>query len=851
MVPIRLHLRNFLSYGENVEPLDFTGMHVACLSGNNGHGKSALLDAMTWALWGEARTSSADDLVRLGQSSMQVEFEFAFDGHEYRVIRKRTRGRSGQSDLQFQVRSSDRTFRPLTEQGIRETQRRITQTLRMDYETFIHSSFLLQGRADEFARKGPMERKKILAEILGLSLYDELMERARARAREADSRREAAVAALRPLESELAQEEVYRASRAEAALTAAQAEAGLKSAEAEQAQWRARKSALETVRARRDDLVKHLAAARAQIETFQRSKAEAEQRVTRHRALLDRRAEIEDGIASLAATRRDLEDLSERAAAIRRLGEEREELRSRLQAARASIEQDLVLVRRDLCDLVARQEQLPELEEQALRLTEQDQALRRSEEELHAQQETLQAARVREAQLGQIVAQLEQALAEEKERFEYLKGAEGRCPVCEADLSPEKRHELGCKVRRQRDDTQRRLDEAQGEQKRLAETLKTLQREVNERARVLKNGQGMRERLAQAEQMLHQCREALLGLPRVQQLVAAKEALLRDDAFAAEERERLAALDARIAELDYSETARKLLQARVRELEGFQEQQAALQAAEAQLAADESHVTGLATLIAEREATIAADVAQQADLERELSVLPEVEAALARADAAFSEASAAHNKVERELAVWEAKLADCARCAVEAAARREERGAAEKDRANFEELARIFGRNGIQALIIENAIPEIENEANLLLARLSDNNMRVAFRTQRDLKNQSVAETLDIDIADELGTRKLECFSGGESFRVHFAIRIALSKLLTRRAGAPLQTLIIDEGFGSQDSQGRDRLVEAIHAVQDEFEKILVITHIDELKDAFPTRIEVTKTHLGSQIAVV
>src|SRR4051794_17180746 len=104
MIPIRLHLRNFLSYGENVEPLDFTSIHVACLSGNNGHGKSALLDAMTWALWGEARTTSADDLVRLGQSSMQVEFEFGFDDHHYRVIRKRTRGRTGQSDLQFQVR---------------------------------------------------------------------------------------------------------------------------------------------------------------------------------------------------------------------------------------------------------------------------------------------------------------------------------------------------------------------------------------------------------------------------------------------------------------------------------------------------------------------------------------------------------------------------------------------------------------------------------------------------------------------------------------------------------------------------------------------------------------------------
>ncbi len=94
-------------------------------------------------------------------------------------------------------------------------------------------------------------------------------------------------------------------------------------------------------------------------------------------------------------------------------------------------------------------------------------------------------------------------------------------------------------------------------------------------------------------------------------------------------------------------------------------------------------------------------------------------------------------------------------------------------------------------------------------------------------------------------------FSGGEAFRVNFAIRLALSEVLAQRAGARLQTLVIDEGFGSQDTQGRQRLVEAINLVRPDFAKILVITHIDELKDAFPTRIEVEKTPHGSAVRVV
>jgi exonuclease SbcC len=93
-------------------------------------------------------------------------------------------------------------------------------------------------------------------------------------------------------------------------------------------------------------------------------------------------------------------------------------------------------------------------------------------------------------------------------------------------------------------------------------------------------------------------------------------------------------------------------------------------------------------------------------------------------------------------------------------------------------------------------------------------------------------------------------YSGGEAFRINFALRIALSRLLARRAGAPLPTLFIDEGFGTQDSSGKERLVEAINSIQDDFEKIVVITHIEELKDAFPVRIDVTKTPEGSMIEV-
>jgi exonuclease SbcC len=168
----------------------------------------------------------------------------------------------------------------------------------------------------------------------------------------------------------------------------------------------------------------------------------------------------------------------------------------------------------------------------------------------------------------------------------------------------------------------------------------------------------------------------------------------------------------------------------------------------------------------------------------------------------------------------------------------------------YNQLREAFGKKGLQAMIIESAIPEVEVEANRLLNRMSDGRMSLRLETQREKVTGGVAETLDIVISDELGGRAYEMYSGGEAFRANLALRIAISKLLARRAGAQLQTLVIDEGFGTQDAQGRQLLVEAINSIQGDFERILVITHIEELKDMFPARIDVVKTAGGSRVNI-
>ena len=210
MIPLKLRLSNFMCYRDE-QTLDFSGIHLACLAGDNGHGKSALLDAITWARRTWHVRGAINELIALGEVEMWVEFEFGLGPQRYRVWRQRSKKGRGQSDLHFYIWNPTPGIEPLGGSGVRpaeastpddsgdwqllddgglvERQAQIIRTLRLDYETFVNSAFLLQGRADSFTVKTASERKQILADILGLGRYDLYEERAK---QEAQARKEQA-----------------------------------------------------------------------------------------------------------------------------------------------------------------------------------------------------------------------------------------------------------------------------------------------------------------------------------------------------------------------------------------------------------------------------------------------------------------------------------------------------------------------------------------------------------------------------------------------------------------------------------------------------------------------------------
>ena len=1015
MIPLSLSLHNFLSYGQQVPPLDFTQFKVACLTGSNGHGKSALLDAITYALWGEARKSQHErrpdeGLLRLGAAEMRVEFCFALDAEQFRVIRSFHKGRrQGMTQLELQIFDpGSNTYRTLSENAsLVRTQERIDQLLCMNYNTFINSAFILQGRADEFTQKGARQRKEILADLLGLSRYDRLQELARRHQQEGQQRLQEHQRRLQELDGELAQQDELERQLGELASRLERYATELRAGEARLEEWREERlerTQLQRRSAAAQEERQHLSTRLAQeekeglhltsqlqkdAEVLQRAdfiqqdfeayhrlvaeesqlalllqgqrELEAEMRQVENQ-LLAARHEVEQRHSSWEARRHTLEDQLNHFRAvlagqarteeryqellvIRRQLQQLETPRLRHEALQHEERQLRERMAAEADRLAARREELNHRLGELQRRLQQHPAATARREVLAGELAQLQlesqrrdqlreeggALRTRQEQLREQLETQQAVLAQAREKLHLFKAApQASCPLCGSRLDETHRQRLDQELAEQERGQEGAITADQQQlvalEKELVELRQQYQR-AEQQAQLLPTRQ---QEWGQLEARLTQFAEEDLQREALEAQRADLETQVREERYAPDYRLRLAQLATDLSTLDYHPDHHAGLRRQLEELAPAETERAHLQEARLrheQLAAEladavekletarrdlvekcyglqEQHaleglrhrlqelgydparhqqvrlnLDRLSDVVARRERLIAAQqrhAANQEQLAKNTQTLGMLKSQLA---ALGTELATAQVRLE-ELSGVEDRFAAASQLLASqrgerdqllqqqgALQTRHQRGLAmaeerkgvwtkaeseQREVGVYQQLSEALGKDGIQALIIESAIPEIEQEANALLARLTDNRIQIAIESLRDLKKGGTRETLDIKIADELGERSYHLYSGGEAFRTDFALRLALSKVLARRAGARLRTLIIDEGFGTQDSQGLEYLIEAIQEISKDFDKVLVVTHLPELKKAFPVQIEVTKhPELGSRFEII
>jgi len=859
MIPVKLSLRNFMCYRDNVPPLHFDGIHLACLSGDNGNGKSALIDAITWALWGKARATSDDDLIHTTQTEMQVEFDFTIGEQLYRIIRKRSRpkrrGGAGQSSLELQI-STGNGFRPITGNTIARTQQKIIDTLHMDYDTFINSAYLRQGHADEFTRQAPARRKEVLGTILGLAVYDQLEDQARELVRQHEADKTQLENAVKDIVDELALKPTYEAELEKAQVALSHIDTLTREKESGLNELRKIKETLENKKTQLDELESRINNSHKELQLWEDQVRQYRSRIKDYEDVIGRRDTIEDGYKQFVEAKKRNDELEQKLRQSVNLEKQRAQLETKVREAGHSLTTEHAVLQKEISNLEVRSQKLPEMKSQLNQAQAQMRQLTDVETNLRQKEQAMQEL---QAQVNYLEAErkpLEKEIGELTEKLDLISShakssTEARCPLCETKLTPEGLALIESKYtdeKKQKADllelNQTKYSQKQKELDALNKVKSQLESKFNQEKSTI---QGQASVLMKEITEVEEAEKQLVGLKetlnRIEQSLVKKE-------FAVAEQEALAAIENDLNNLDYDSAKHEQVRERLGQLEPYEHDKRALEEAERLIDQEKEGAAKAEAACQGLRESLKLDNQKKEALTADLTRLPSVSSELAAAESEYQKLNAQRNQAQETIGNIKAKVERCIELETRKNEKEDQMTLVLKEVNIYRELAKAFGKTGIQALLIEMALPEIEMEANRLLGRMTDNRMHVKFETQRETKRGSVQETLDITIADELGTRNYEMFSGGEAFRINFAIRIALSRLLAKRAGAPLPTLIIDEGFGTQDNTGLEKLKEAINSIQEDFEKILVITHMDELKDVFPMRIDITKTAQGSTISV-
>lgn len=899
MIPQKLHIKNFLSYGPVLQTIDFTNYALICLSGKNGHGKSALLDAMTWALWGQARKISgaakADQgLLRLGQTQMLVIFDFLLNGKTYRIKREymETYGKPI-SVLEFgMVDVETDTLIPLTDKTIRTTQEKIEQTVRLDFDSFSNSAFLRQGSSNEFSKKSPKDRKQILANILGLDQYEIIRARALEKTKDAHSKktvlttlqekRSQELTTQTTLDTELANltAQMHILERTETELLTQQHNYGTQRSAYDEKQkhyhnFSFQIQQLTTTSTTQKNQLRQLLAQWRLINSKKQSLRSIQHLEHKKNATIAAIAQHQKMFQENLECRQTLLLLTQQIHAVEQL--HKDEHTKKQHILQIELERLLAEHKNQLQQLSKHKESTAQCTKEIatideniiihqkalLKITQKPDAIACAEMHL----EKRKAAYQQFVLLGNWINNELNSLSHKKK---LVHEDDPSCPLCEQNLSASRRRFLKVNFEKQESFLTHRLCRL----KRIIPTLKDIL--IAQHTQITKD----KECLQNATTLSLKIHDLQTEKQKITaQTTTINTAYQELDIHIAAQTEAISTKKLQIKNLattehlkdsNYQElivtkqSLEKQLQNHIYDEHSYKKDQELLKTIELQLMEYESLQKEIA-LQENRKNDISALCVSLKQLQSELRTIEKKRDELGDLTAQLQLLEQQEINLKNQYAVLtkDKELLLQTKGSIENQQKRlttlqkefeqEKISIAQLETIieDYQIIATATGKDGIQALLIEEAIPEIEQEANYLLSRLTNNQAQIFIESLRDLKKGGTKETLDIKISDQVGIRPYELFSGGEAFRIDFALRIAISKLLARRAGTALQLLIIDEGFGSQDEEGLGYIMDALHKIQDDFSKIIIVSHLPSMKDQFPVQFLIEKGIQGSTVSII
>ncbi len=876
MRPLYLRMKGFRGYTD--QELDLSGTTSVLITGPTGSGKSSIPGAILLALTGENGSSDPNGHIKEGCDLGQVEYHFEHGGSTYRIVHidslKTSRKKT---DRQFAVSDGNGGWIPKGGKSLAETNAEILRVIGQSYNELTCGPFALQDQASRFLDPGEMRidgkvysgrsaRLQVAVKMLGLSRYEDLRRLATEQARDLDGKADT-------LEAQVAAADSTLTDRPDAEFALSQAEATIQTARqvAQEAQ-----GLIEALTGQIGTYQAEIEAGRLQcvglavdqkaLADLRASQHAKEATRTRYRGILDHRAEIEAKAAESEALGKQAEALRVELAGIEA------EIRG-LEAQKAPAEARLKTARGNQVGIQAR---LADIRKRLAKRGEQETKIK-----------LLTAARTDREAVGAGIQATDEQIVSARANRDTVTASNAE--------AQRKRGEILAEEKKVKAQASGLLPLIQGNEGRIA-VLGTVPcigvDDLADRCPLLDDARRSRDSLHELKaKHVHLCAWQRPALPELQPTDDLDATLRTLTAQKAQQQGRLVALESEIRTLTPAEAEFASLTTLAGEVPRLEaEEQATRTEVDAFIAEvtrleveTAAHRGGALTTLANLSG-VEADIrghARWTSLPPEIALaereLPVLEADLDRIGGqivALTERIEEAGAVQAGLAVKENALAkyrgDLDGQRTMAARYRADESvatdAAAQHRATLASLEKLAGEREAAAteaadlrsqhtrllalvdfyrqapiMIMENtAIPVLEEETNRFLSRVAANRMSVRIETQREVKSRdTLADGLEIFIRDWRGERSFDDFSGGQRFELALAFRVAWARLQERRAGAGIDCLFVDEGFSSLSPGDLEAVMNALRKLEGQFSFFAVISHVEELKNLFPTRIEV------------
>lgn len=720
-----LHLKGFTSYMDSEIQFD-DNPFIATIIAPNGSGKSSILEAITTALFYRARGvdnrgAGMDDLINNECNYFEITLEFIIDNNIYKIIRRKFKG--GKHELEFYINNNSQT------EKINDTQEKINNVIKMNYETFLDTVCIGQGMSGNFMKKKPNERKDVFVEILNLNQFEVLEKYTRELKKELVNELDSKNNKLNILQENLINEDNYKAT-------------------------------INKNNVRLSALKNEIITLQFNLDKVKKEKIEYETLKKQNEQMIIHKNNISNSIKNTNSKINGLKDK------FLKIKEDLKELNSNL------INQEEMLSTIIIGNVNIENSNKEKINKLIEELLEQKQKL------IFQKNDNIYIINM----YGKNVILLQN-------QYDNLdKYDKGVCDFCGNEITKEHKEKHLLELKNE-------IDNYNNSIQKLNEEIEIINSDIN---KVQNTYDEYKKELQKIEKHIEDINKEILKKERLNssiELLKEKISLYKDNISSIKDEKKSLEEELNNLNIQYKEYEN------VKELEQ--------------------------------------KTFNDNELEKELLILMNEEQNINNTNIIFEnklqEIKENRNKfllLEKEIKDLEVQIKD------------------------HESLIEAFGKKGIQANIIANVLPDIENEINNVLEVLFNNSTTIEFITQKESKSKAKSdvslETLDIIIHDKDKDRTYETYSGGEKFRIDFAFHIGLSKFLAKRAKANIEFFMIDEGLGSQDEEGKENFILTINKLSNMFKQIFIITHIEELKDAFDKKIIINKDPInGSKIEVV